>query len=117
MLTGTLAFIFTLLFIVFVILAINHYARGDRLFKSMEKVCPGYYKQIGKPLFFGDIVSNWRAQNYLMSLTIRGVPQDFPADSTLVMLARKTRVSGIIALVYLGIVIIMVHLIIVLLND
>ncbi len=70
-----------------------------RLFKSLEKKHPKYYKSIGEPILFGPFLTE---ESYIQGLkggvfgytmVFRGIPINFPKDIRLRKLTQAIRVA------------------------
>jgi hypothetical protein len=73
---------------------------SQRLFNTLKKKYPEYYKQIGEPMAteytnyssaWSDYVRRLRGANFSYALAFRGIPTDFPKDDELRKLAHFMR--------------------------
>jgi hypothetical protein len=71
-----------------------YYWLGDKMFRYLEVHHPKYYKKCDMPLYFSDIVSNYRASNYLSFMIYCGIPKEFPKDEKARELAKRNILVG-----------------------
>jgi len=70
-----------------------------RLFHSLGKDYPPYFKLIGKPIVFGfmtipsmdDYTKRLKALSFIYSMVFKGTPRDFPQDVKLRKLAKAVQ--------------------------
>jgi hypothetical protein len=68
------------------------YKLGDQLFELLSIKFPKYYAKVKSPYYYtANMARNFRPQNYLTDLLIKGTPRDFPKSKAAQILAEKVR--------------------------